>query len=179
MGCWRDLGPLLSEQPPPQGQGEEPVPVSQRGSQWEFYLLGLVQEQEFSTRCFSGVWLLIGLGVASRVENDVGRQLGTSSGSQCVGPHEGKKCHAKREKWAFVTVISKIVQSQGRSCSATFRETRLLWQAEALQEGEDKFIGESADFIEVIWRIILSLWHKPFRVENSFNCLVLRTVNVF
>lgn len=81
--------------------------MSQRGSQWEFYLLGLVQGQEFSAMCFSRVWFLIGLGVASRVENEVGRPLGTSSGSQCVGPLEGKKCHAKREKWAFVTVISK------------------------------------------------------------------------
>jgi len=80
------------------------VPVSQNGSQWEIYLLGLVQGEEFSPMCCCGVWFLIGLCVASWVENDVGRLLGTSNGSQHI---KEKKCHTEREKGAFVTVSSE------------------------------------------------------------------------
>ena len=54
--------------------------------------LGLVQGEEFSTMRFCRVWFLLGIGVASQVENDVRRLLEMSNGSQRVGPREGKKC---------------------------------------------------------------------------------------
>lgn len=96
------------------------MPVSQRGSQWEIYLLGLVQGEEFSTMRFCRVWFLVGLGTASWVENDVVRLLGMSDGSQRVGPREGKKCHAEREKWAFVTVSSKNRAVPGEKLFSNF-----------------------------------------------------------
>lgn len=104
---------------------------------------------------------------------------GWAMAASALGHARGRNVMQRERNGHLWLCQVKIGQSQGRSCSATFRETRLLWQAESLQEGGDKFICESSDFIGVIWRIILSLWHKPFMMENSFNCLVVRTVNVF
>lgn len=96
------------------------MPVSQRDSRWETYLLGLVQGEEFSTMRFCRAGFLIGLGVASWVENDVWRLLGMSDGSQHVGPREGKKSRTEREKWAFVTVPSKNRAVPGEKLFSNF-----------------------------------------------------------
>lgn len=145
QGALTGLDELPLQQPPLWGQGEEPMPVSQHGSQWEIYLLGIVQGRGFS----HDVLLQSLVSHQPRCSILGGRWCGEAAGN-VLNHVRGRSVRQRGRNGHLSLRWAKIVQSRGEAAQEHLGKSAFF--------GKQKLSGKLKTNLSVNLLILLSLY---------------------